>query len=197
LNRRFCFLLLALLVSACAPLAAPAASPVPSTATATLLPPTPTPSPTVVPLDLTTLKNGTYTLSSIDNLQVTLVDGKFDVSDPAKNLKVSGQLIEPAAFGDLNGDGVADAALMIAANSGGSGTFHILIVVLAQKGQAASQLVGDRIQEKLLTIQRGKIILEYLRAGPNDPLCCPSEHARTTYQLNNAALEKVADQVIP
>jgi hypothetical protein len=136
-------------------------------------------------------------LIATNNVPVKLVDGKLNFSDPANNLKVVGQLIEPPAFGDLNGDGLTDAVLIIAANTGGSGTFHELIVVLAQKGQAADLLVGDRIQEKQLTIQDGKIILEYLRAGKNDPLCCPSEHAKTTYQFQNGKLTVLTDQVIP
>jgi len=57
--------------------------------------------------------------------------------------------------------------------------------------------VGDRIVEKQLTIADGKIVLDMLRQGPRDPLCCPSEHAIVTYRLNGSALEVVSDQVVP
>jgi len=199
LKSRFFALFLVLLLAACAP-----QSPtLPPADTATALPPLPTavptipPSPTPVELNLDQLKNATYTLMAINNVPVKLIDGKLNFSDPANNMNAEGQLIEPVAFGDLNGDGLKDAAVIIATNTGGSGTFHELIVVLAQKGQAADLQIGDRIQEKQLTIQDGKIILDYLRQGPKDGLCCPSEHAKTTYQFQNGKLEVLNDQVLP
>lgn len=202
MNRRFVVLFLVLLLAACTPLV-PAAPTLPPADTATALPPLPTavptipPSPTPVELNLDQLKNATYTLMAINNVPVKLIDGKLNFSDPANNMNAEGQLIEPVAFGDLNGDGLKDAAVIIATNTGGSGTFHELIVVLAQKGQAADLQIGDRIQEKQLTIQDGKIILDYLRQGPKDGLCCPSEHAKTTYQFQNGKLVVLNDQVTP
>ena len=199
MKSRFFALFLVLLLAACAP-----QSPtLPPADTATALPPLPTavptlpPSPTPVELNLDQLKNATYTLMAINNVPVKLIDGKLNFSDPANNMNAEGQLIEPVAFGDLNGDGLKDAAVIIATNTGGSGTFHELIVVLAQKGQAADLQIGDRIQEKQLTIQDGKIILDYLRQGPKDGLCCPSEHAKTTYQFQNGKLVVLNDQVTP
>lgn len=188
-------LLAVLFLTACAPVSAPATSTLPPTS----IPPSPTPipSPTVPPLDLAAIEGGTYTLSALDNLKVTLVGGKVEAIDPPDNLKVTGRLIEPIALGDLNGDGAGDAAFTIAVNTGGSGTFHILVVLLAKTNQVASLQVGDRIQEKQLSIQDSKIVLEYLRAGPKDGLCCPSEHAMTTYQFHQGDLIKVDDKVIP
>jgi len=172
LKSRFFALFLVLLLAACAP-----QSPtLPPADTATALPPLPTavptlpPSPTPVELNLDQLKNATYTLMAINNVPVKLIDGKLNFSDPANMINAVGQLIEPPAFGDLNGDGLKDAAVIIATNTGGSGTFHELIVVLAQKGQTADLQIGDRILEKQLTIQDGKIILDYLRQGPKDGL---------------------------
>ena len=193
IKSRFFALFLVLLLAACAPQSPTAAPTLPPAGIATALPPSPTP----VELNLDQLKNATYTLMAINNVPVKLIDGKLNFSDPANNMNAESQLIEPVAFGDLNGDGLKDAAVIIATNTGGSGTFHELIVVLDQKGQAADLQIGDRIQEKQLTIQDGNIILDYLRAGPTDPLCCPSEHAKTTYQFQNGKLVVLTDQVIP
>ena len=199
IKSRFFALFLVLLLAACAP-----QSPtLPPADTATALPPLPTavptlpPSPTPVELNLDQLKNATYTLNATNHSPAKLIDGKLNFSYPANMINAVGQLIEPPAFGDLNGDGLKDAAVIIATNTGGSGTFHELIVVLAQKGQAADLQIGDRIQEKQLTIQDGKIILDYLRQGPKDGLCCPSEHAKTTYQFQNGKLVVLNDQVTP
>jgi hypothetical protein len=202
LNRWLIIVLAGCLLAACTPPTAPAT--VMATATNTPVPPTATvvlPSPTAPALTLTQLKNMTYTLkASASAVPITLVDGKFQVSDTANNLRMSGALVEPVAFGDLDGDGVPDAAVIIATNNGGSGTFHELIAVLSKNGQpvqAANLILGDRISEKLLTIQGGKIALDYLRSGPKDPLCCPSEHALTTYHLAGGQLAVVNDQVLP
>jgi hypothetical protein len=212
LKQRLILVLCVILLAACAPLSPAAQSPstailpsdtpepvihsLPTTSLPpTVAPPSPTPTPAGVTLDQ--LRNGTYTLLSLDNVTVKLTDGKFKYSDQSKLINAVGQLIEPAAFGDLNGDSMNDAAVTIATNTGGSGTFHELIVVLAQQGQAADLMIGDRIREKQLTIQDGKIILDYLRQGPKDGLCCPSEHAQTSYRLQNGKLEVVSDKVIP
>jgi hypothetical protein len=127
---------------------------------------------------------------------VTLKDGKFNATDPTGMVTAKGQMLDQAAIGDLNGDGVPDAAIILAVDMGGSGTFHELIAVLAQKGQAADLLLGDRVQENTLSIHAGKIVLDYVRQGPSDPMCCPSEHAQTTYQLQDGKLVVVSDQVI-
>ena len=71
-----------------------------------------------------------------------------------------------------------------------------LIVLLAVRGQSASRVMGDRISEKKLSIQDGKIILDYIRTGPKDPMCCPTERAVTTLQYGNGELLVVNDQVI-
>jgi hypothetical protein len=200
---RLVIMLLVLLISACnlpsPKVSAPTNTPLPAAPTLrpTLPPASPTPVSTIAAPDLEKLKNGTYTLSILVNRKVTLVGGKFELSDPAKNFKASGRLVEPVAVGDINGDGLDDTALMIAANTGGTGTFYELILLLGQKGQVASVEVGDRIAVKAFAIQDGKIVLDYLRAGPNDGLCCPSQHAQTAYQLKDGMLEKIDDRVIP
>jgi hypothetical protein len=196
--------LFVLLLTACAPSptpvilvppTAPTLTPAAALPTATI-PPTPTSTPPAVP-SLNQLKNATYTLSAANGLQVTLVDGQFDIRDSAKNTRASGQLIAPVTYGDVDGDGVTDAVVIIAVNTGGSGTFHELIVLLASKGQAASRMMGDRISEKQLGIKDGKITLDYLRAGPKDGLCCPSQLARTVLQYKNGELLVVSDEELP
>jgi hypothetical protein len=196
-------LLLVLLLSACAPAPTPAIAVPPNPPTAlppSPIPPTPTPAAAITPTqalpDPAQLKSGSYVLSAANGLKVTLVDGKFEFNDTAKHVTARGQLLEPVAYGDVDGDGRADTVLIIAVNNGGSGTFHELIVLLAGKGQAASRVMGDRISEKKLTIQNGSISLEYIRSGPKDPLCCPTEHALTTLQYKNNDLVVLSDQVL-
>lgn len=206
----FTFLLILVAACACAPLTpAPAAVPAAATPLPTLspsLPPAPTAAPTVVPSPvpsptpqpwtLEQFKNFTYTLEAPMGA-VTLADGKFtkEIVEGKGSYTVRGQLIEKFATGDLNGDGLADAAVILAVNTGGSGTFHSLFIFLAKGGQAARQYLGDRIVERQISIADGKITLDILRQGPKDALCCPSEHAILTFRLNQGTLEKLSDQV--
>jgi hypothetical protein len=206
LKQRLIIILCLMLLAACAPLGPagepsattahtlpPIAATLPPTAAATLNP-SPTPPPPGLTLDQ--LKNGAYILTSANNLKVTLKDGQFNTTESTGMVTAKGQMLGQAAIGDLDGDGVADAAIILVVDMGGSGTFHVLIAVLAQKGQAADLLLGDRVQENTLSIQAGKIVLDYVRQGPKDPMCCPSEHAQTTYQVQTGKLAVVSDQVL-
>jgi len=200
-------LMLVFLTAACTPVATPAAtlipSPIPtatspalSTPTSAVILPTVQPTSPVITVDL--LRNFTYVLDSSGGMQVTLVDGKFNLNDAAHNMVASGQLVQ-SALGDLNGDGVQDAAVTLAANFGGSGTFHEMIVVLSEDGravQAADLFLEDRLNEKQLTISDGLITLDAVRHGPHDPLCCPTENAVTVYRYQAGQLEVVSDQIL-
>ena len=63
---------------------------------------------------------------------IKLVNGAYsEGSDP---VTYSVQMLGAYAFGDLNGDGKADAAVILAENGGGSGTFESLIVMVNQAG---------------------------------------------------------------
>lgn len=148
------------------------------------------PSTSRISLDL--LKNYTYWLKDF-NIQVTLKDGVFS------NDSIQCQLIEPAALGDLNGDGQGDAAVMLAIKSGGSGTFYNLITILDQNNtlvQTGFSYIGDRQVVKNLEIVRGRIILDYLTQGGNAPLCCPNEHRLRSYLLENGALLLTGEQIL-
>ncbi len=195
-----------LLLAACVPEAAPAApaqpSPLPAVTPAPLPAATRSPAPTILTETLSPLqvKNMSYYLKSLPDQPVVLENGRAQLSDPAKKLNGLVVMVEPVALGDLNGDRMPDAALVLAANYGGSGTFHELIVVLWQGGrpvQAAAVDLGDRVKENSLVIQDGRILLDYLRHAPADPFCCPSEHALVTYQLKNDTLVLVDQKVLP
>jgi hypothetical protein len=196
-------LLLIFLVTACtltttpAPVLTPTSTFLaPATATGVVVLPAIQPTTQVINLEL--LRNFTYVLESSGGMQVTLIDGSFKVDDTAHNMTASGQLVL-SALGDLNGDGVPDAAVTLAANLGGSGTFHELIVVLSQDGkavQAADLFLEDRLQENKLSITDGLITLDAVRHGPHDPMCCPTEHAITVYRYQTGKLEVVSDKVV-
>ena len=46
------------------------------------------------------------------------------------------RIVEPVFYGDLNGDGLEDAAVVLATQNGGTGTFIELAAVLNHDGRA-------------------------------------------------------------
>ncbi len=82
-----------------------------------------------------------------------------------------------ATVGDLDGDGADELAAVLAVELGGSGTFMHLIVLTVENGPTLTQLataeLGDRTKSEQIAMGDGKIIVEALVVGENDPMCCP------------------------
>ena len=82
----------------------------------------------------------------------------------------------PPVLHDLDGDGIDDAAVLLAESSGGSGAFTWLAVVSCRDGRAVNTGtigLGDRVMIRSLGGQEGSIVVEFVAAGPGEPLCCP------------------------
>lgn len=181
-------LIAALVMSACTP----AANSIPS------IPPTQVPqnSSNANPhLTLDQLKNSTYPSSFTASGRIQLTNGQATQDIAAGSAsKLTVQLADQYAFGDLNGDSLEDAAVVLISNSGGSGTFFDLAAVLNQNGRpnsvAAIQL-GDRVQLKSISVAAGLININMITHGSSDPLCCPSLEVTQTYQLQGDQLIQV------
>jgi LysM repeat protein len=143
-------------------------------------------------LTLEALRNATY--QGIYNEPVQLTGGKYEgkpfVEGGASRPTVT--FVDPFnALGDLNGDGLEDAAVVLAENSGGSGVFLYLEAVVDQNGtpaNVATQLLGDRVEIKSIAIDGGEIVIDMVTQGPNDPFCCPSMEATLMYRLEGDRL---------
>lgn len=177
-------LALAVLLSVGCPASAPTPTPVPPT----LVPPTPTPTP----LTYERLRNAEFRSAWPANRVARLSDGVYrerQAPDAASELVI--RLSEVFAIGDLDGDGVADAAVALATQGGGSGTFYTLEAVVNDNGtskHAATQLLGDRIVLKSIAITGGEIVVNMTAHGPQDPLCCPTMNVSRGYRLQGTAL---------
>jgi len=146
------------------------------------------------PLTADALKNAEYHLEYPAKGVAKLTDGKYEeeiVPGAASKLVA---VPDGIAFGDLNGDGVEDGAIILATNMGGSGTFIDLATVLNQDGapkHVATVNLGDRVQVKSIAIEPGVISLEMVTHGPDDPMCCPSQNVTEKYKLQGDQLVKV------
>jgi hypothetical protein len=110
---------------------------------------------------------------------------------------------ELVAAGDLDSNGVPDAAVIIGSRAGGSGFFITLAAVLNRSGvpeNVASMYLGDRVVVNSVAIQAGEIVLDMLThnddAGPNLPAwegqCCPNVPIVLRFRLVGTELVRVS-----
>ncbi|WP_322791594.1 Gmad2 immunoglobulin-like domain-containing protein [Bellilinea sp.] len=161
--------------------------------------PLPQATSTPVLLSSSVLENMLYTLPGFvdrEPFSFQLKDGEFQSGeDPAAIDFINVRLGDVIAFGDLNGDDLPDAAVILAANYGGTGVFVWVVPVLNQNGkaeQAAAFLIDDRPMIEQLSIENSRILLEGLVHGPNDPGCCPNQPVRWALRLMPAGLNLVS-----
>lgn len=98
-------------------------------------------------------------------------------------------------FGDLNGDEVLDAAILITFDADGSDHAQYLVAYVAEEGSfrpAASRFIGGRYRKifgaDVRAIEDGRIRLELKVLEPEDPYCCPSGSEAALFALQNGEL---------
>ena len=133
------------------------------------------------------LGNLTYLSDFGEDGTVQLTNGQYAApaaEGSASQVRVG--LSNFAAFGDLNGDGVDEAAVILVSSGGGSGVFYDLAVVMDKNGTLTNVAVdnlGDRVQIKGLQIANGEIVVSLITHAPEDPMCCPTQNTVLHYQL--------------
>ena len=133
----------------------------------------------------------------IEGGKIRLKDGLSEISvAPGSAAKVRTSVKGDPVYGDVDGDGEDDAAVVLVHDPGGSGTFYYIGVVLnAANGNQENQtvLIGDRIVLELVTIFDGAVIVGYLQRRPDEPMSAePTIEKTATIRLNHGRLE-VAD----
>jgi heat shock protein HslJ len=145
--------------------------------------------PKQVVLTEAVLQNLSYTLPDIGDAQ--LKDGRFEEKYGEGETQVNQVGFLQSTTGDLNGDGAADAVVILWANTGGSGVFSYIAGVIDQNGKAQPTkaiALGDRVKVQGLLVKDGQIELQTLEPGPNDPQCCPSQLVARQLKLNGDTL---------
>jgi hypothetical protein len=145
------------------------------------------------PLTVEALMNADYHSEWPADGVAELKDGQYEeeIVPGAASKLVIVVYPEMYAFGDLNGDGVDDAAVVLATSAGGSGTFISLEAVVNEQGtpkHVASAQLGDRARINSLAIESGRVTVNLVTHGPNDPMCCPTQEASQEYKLQGNAL---------
>jgi hypothetical protein len=136
------------------------------------------------------LKNTVYISDYTEIGRVQLANGKYESSEES----IYASLTDKVAFGDINGDGVNDAAAVLATNSGGSGVFIDLAAVIDKKGNPVNVAVtplGERVKIDSISIANKQIILAMVVHDKDDPLCCPTLKVNRVYELQKDSLVQV------
>ena len=153
------------------------------------------------PPTLEELKNATYRGLESPTGSFDLADGLW-AGEPFDESGASRPTVTFAddfrVLGDLDGDGADEAAVVLAASSGGSGTFDYLAVVGRAGDGRVDNLVtvalGDRVQIRDARIEGGQLLVDLVTAGPDDAACCPGELVRWGWTLADGRLDQVVSE---
>ena len=139
-------------------------------------------------LTLDEIMNGTITVPQ-GQFVFHLINGVYDVASGDNTAHV--KVLPQSTLGDLNGDGKDEAAVLLSENYGGSGVF-VSLIAFQKNGDSLEQspaiLIDDRPVLNSLGIVDGKVILDAVIHGENDPMVSPSLGVVETYQLYGDAL---------
>lgn len=156
-------------------------------------PPEPPISVAVNSLTFEQLRNAEYRSQWPASGLARLVDGEYrEPAAPGAATEIVVRATDWHAFGDLDGDGVTDAVLVLEGDPGGSGVFFDLVPVLNRGGRPvplAPTSLGDRVEiENLAVLPNGGVSVRMIRQGPDDPQCCPSLDVTQRYRLEGEQL---------
>jgi heat shock protein HslJ len=144
------------------------------------------------------LANATYPSQYTQSGTVTLENGRFsEPAAPGSATETKVSITPNLAYGEINDQPAA--VVVLVSDPGGSGTFYDLHLVVSQNDQpvnVASTFLGDRVQINSVTIENNQIVVDMVQAGPDDPLCCPSQQVVKTYELPGDQLVETSSEVV-
>jgi heat shock protein HslJ len=98
----------------------------------------------------------------------------------------------------MDGAEGSEAVVMLSSSSGGSGEF-VHVAVFGTRDGAVTNLgtaaVGDRTRLQTLWLERGKVLMDVIEAGPDDAACCPTQVARKTYGFEGGQFKQLSSEV--
>jgi hypothetical protein len=141
------------------------------------------------------IRNAQYQLGASDTLEIVqLTGGKFEQGTEGSEDFISVSVTDFVTLGDLNADGTEEAVALVSENYGGTGVF-VFLAVYAKMDDAwtfiTSSIVDDRPELHELSITDGKIFLEAVIHGPDEPMCCPTLRTARHYRFIDDQLDMV------
>ncbi|MHB8830758.1 MAG: DUF3761 domain-containing protein [Patescibacteria group bacterium] len=139
------------------------------------------------------LKNLSYPSGSFLTVPFHLIDGVQKFFDEKGNETGFAAIDSSLAHGDVNGDGYEDAVVSIRVNTGGTGIWPLVYLVINKNGTPTPYIVTnpqleDRDQINSVAIQGNKVTFNLTVHGLSDPSCCPSVNKIEDYKVVNNQL---------
>ena len=142
------------------------------------------------------------TVSGVFDAPVALSAGLYEGPPAAAGaasrptLKLWDSTIE---FVDVDGAPPEEGVALLTSSDGGSGTFSHLGVFSMQDGKAATLGVvplGDRAQLFRFWHEPGKVLLDLVEPGPDDPSCCPTQLSRKAFGWKDGKLQQLSSEAV-
>ena len=115
--------------------------------------------------------NATYI---IENQKILLKSGVSEMETvPGSASKQITSFLWTPTEGDLNFDKFNDYVMILTQNSGGSGTFYYIVAGLgSSRGVVGTNgiLLGDRIAPENISIENGRILVNYAERKTDEPM---------------------------
>ena len=118
---------------------------------------------------------------------IRLSDGKFvgKTYAPGSTTRPVAELVTALQLhGDLNGDNLTEALVLLTTTSGG--TYTHLALMGRRDGQLENLdtvLLGDRVQVRNLKSDGAMVLVELVEPGPEEAVCCPQSVVQQQFQL--------------
>jgi heat shock protein HslJ len=111
---------------------------------------------------------------SVGGITFDLINGRAEKEySPGSASKNTLTIFSEPVFGDLDNDGDTDAAILLANDPGGSGTFYYAVLAI-NNGNAYqatnAMLLGDRISSQTVEIKEGRALFNYIVRKANEPM---------------------------
>ena len=130
---------------------------------------------------------------------VRLRDGEFIDENPSGGGSALTINLSPyRVYGDLDGDGIEEAVLVLVETSGASDPFYKLIA-MRNHGEmplpAGGYPLGSNLFIREINIKDGRIQVELREFSSGDPVCCPSTSRQLELSLGDAGLELISEDI--
>jgi len=124
----------------------------------------------IVKAEFSDALNTTYL---VNGQTIKLVNGYYETIEPESKAKLIVRVFGEPNMGDINYDEIADAAIMLSYDSGGSGIFYYVAGAINNNGLyygTNAILLGDRIAPQNIKIENKIIIANYADRLPGEPM---------------------------
>jgi heat shock protein HslJ len=136
------------------------------------------------------LRNADYLSPHTKSGGASLADGSYrERTVPGTASEIVVNLTRHIAYGQL--DQREAAAVVLITQTGGTGVFYDLAVMVNQDGKpvnVATTHLGDRVRIESLAIVENEIVVGMVSQGPGDPMCCPTRNVVAHYSMVGTAL---------